>query len=189
MLFQTGFGLQETIDYLVEIGVYDVFLPFLLVFSMVFAILEKTKILGSDKTNINAVVAVVVGLLLVVQKGIVEIINLFLPRVSLIMVVILMGLLLIAMVAGKEFTGVTGTTFGVAVVLIIISIIIALTAQPGGGPIWLSQADKETLIKIGVPLLIFLVVLQIVTAKPKQQQKPNLFKRLAEDFGGKGSSE
>lgn len=189
MLFQTGFGLQETIDYLVEIGVYDVFLPFLLVFSMVFAILEKTKILGSDKTNINAVVAVVVGLLLVVQKGIVEIINLFLPRVSLIMVVILMGLLLIAMVAGKEFTGVTGTTFGVAVVLIIISIIIALTAQPGGGPIWLSQADKETLIKIGVPLLIFLVVLQIVTAKPKTQQKPNFFERLGKEFGGGGPKE
>jgi len=93
------------------------------------------------------------------------------------------------MVAGNEFQGLKGTSLGVAVVLIIISIIVALTAQPGGGPIWLSQADKETLIRIGVPLLIFLVVLQIVTAKPRQQQKPNFFERLGKEFGGKGGGD
>ena len=45
-----------------KLGVYDIILPFLLVFTIMFAILEKTKILGSEKIegrevtkkNINA---------------------------------------------------------------------------------------------------------------------------------------
>ena len=48
-------------------------LPFLLVFTIVFAILEKTKIFGAtkdgeSKKNINAVVALVLGLLMIAQK-------------------------------------------------------------------------------------------------------------------------
>ena len=75
VLFQAAFNFGDTVNYLVESGVYDVLLPFLLIFSIIFAILEKTKILGESKTNINVVVSVVIGLLLIVQRGIVEIIN------------------------------------------------------------------------------------------------------------------
>jgi hypothetical protein len=39
--------------------------PFLLVFFIVFAVLERTKILGEEKKQINALVAFVVGLLFV----------------------------------------------------------------------------------------------------------------------------
>ena len=40
-------------------------LPFLLVFFIVFAILEKTKLFGEDKKQINAMIAFVIGLLFV----------------------------------------------------------------------------------------------------------------------------
>ena len=184
MLLQTSFGFQDAINYLLDIGFYDIFLPFLLIFAIIFAILEKTKILGADKANINAIVAIVVDLLVVVQRGIVEIINLFLPRVSLIIVVILMGLLVIAMVAGKDFKGLKGTVLGVAIVIIIFAIILALTTPQTGSWSWLTPADKDTLIRIGVPLLIFILVIAMVTAKPKQPQKKSFLKELAKGFGG-----
>ena len=184
VLLQAAFSFQDAINYLVDIGVYDVFLPFLLVFAIIFAILEKTKILGKDKSNINAIVAVVVGLLLVVQQGIVQIINAFLPRVSLIIVVILMGLLIIAMIAGKEYKGIQGTTLGVAMILVIIAIIFALTASPSTGANWLTSSDRETLLRIGIPLLIFIGVIWFVVSKPPQRspQHKNIFKKLAEDL-------
>lgn len=185
VLLQAGFNFADSIDYLVNIGVYDILLPFLLVFSIIFAILEKTQILGKDKTNINVVVSFVIGLLLVVQKGIVEIINLFLPRVSLIIVVILMGLLVISMVAGKEFKGLKGPVLGIAIILIIISLIVALTVPPSGsGAAWLSPADKEILIRLGIPLLMVLLVIGIVTAKPKKEKKKNILQEIAKGFGG-----
>ena len=122
-----SFNLADSINYLISLGIFDILLPFLLIFSIVFAILEKTKILGSDKKNINAIVAVVVGMLVIVQQGIVQTINLFLPRVSLIIVVILMGLLVISMIAGREFSGLKGGVLGFAIIVIIIAIILALT--------------------------------------------------------------
>ncbi len=185
-LFAVSFTLNDTVDYLVNIGVYDVLLPFLLVFAIIFAVLEKTAILGKDKTNINVIVSVVIGLLLIVQRGIVELINLFLPRVSLIIVVVLMGLLVIAMVAGKEFKGLKGPVLGIAIIIILVSLIIALVAPASGTPggaAWLSEADKQTLISIGVPLLILVLTIGLITSKPKKEKK-NFLKELAKGFGG-----
>ena len=47
MAEETAF--RQVINVLVDLGVYDVILPFLLVFTIVFAILEKTKVLGLEK--------------------------------------------------------------------------------------------------------------------------------------------
>lgn len=63
-----------------KIGVYDVVLPFLLVFTIVFAILEKTKVLGLEeiegkkytRKNLNAMVAFVVSFLVIASSRLVE---------------------------------------------------------------------------------------------------------------------
>ena len=186
VLENVNFNLADSIDYLISLGVFDILLPFLLVFSIVFAILEKTKILGADKTNISAIVSIVVGLLVVVQKGIVQTINLFLPRVSLIIIVILMGLLVISMVMGKEFSGLKGGVLGFAIVIIIIAIILALTTPPTGyGNNWLTPTDIQILLSLGVPILILILVIGLVTGKPNQPKK-NYLQELAKGFGGGG---
>ena len=43
----------------------DIILPFLLVFTLVFAILDKSKLLGEGKKQINAIISLVVGLILI----------------------------------------------------------------------------------------------------------------------------
>ena len=48
-LFNMVSSFRETIIFFEELGVYDVILPFLLVFCIVFAILEKSKIFGTEK--------------------------------------------------------------------------------------------------------------------------------------------
>ena len=42
---------RGVISFLNTLGVYDIILPFLLVFTLVFAILEKTKVLGTEKVG------------------------------------------------------------------------------------------------------------------------------------------
>ena len=87
-----------------DIGGFDVFLPFVLIFTLSFAILNKSQILGAKK-NIDAIVALVIGLLLVQNQNIVGIINTFLPNVSLVLVVILMFLLVIFWMSKEEKKG------------------------------------------------------------------------------------
>ncbi|MBS3151428.1 hypothetical protein J4443_03565 [Candidatus Woesearchaeota archaeon] len=95
--------LRNALDFLGEFGIFDVILPFLLVFAVVFGILEKTRILGEEKIgketyprkNLNAIVAFVLAMLVVAATKIVGVINTALPQVSLLIIVALSFLLMI----------------------------------------------------------------------------------------------
>lgn len=74
---------RETLIFFDKLGIYDVILPFLLVFTIIFAILEKSKVLGTEviegeklaKKNLNAMVAFVIAFLTVASSQIVKVIN------------------------------------------------------------------------------------------------------------------
>jgi len=74
-----------------------------LIFSIVFAVLEKTRILGVNKVdgedipnkNLNAMVAFVVAMLVVAASNIVSVINEALPNIILLLVVLVSFLILI----------------------------------------------------------------------------------------------
>ena len=121
----------DAIQRLNEIGSLDVALPFLLIFTIIFAALQKTKILGNkdagteaEKTGkrYNIVVALVIALLIVIPHvvyhdgditngrlggalmglpDVVEIINNSLPAISVWVVGILMLLLMLGLFGAK----------------------------------------------------------------------------------------
>jgi hypothetical protein len=101
MVEETGFS--GIVNFLGKIGVYEVILPFLLVFTIVFAILEKTKVLGIEKVgdkeftkkNLNSMVALSVALLVVASAQLVAQINEIMANAVLLIVLGLSFLLLI----------------------------------------------------------------------------------------------
>ena len=74
---------REIIEFFGDIGIYDVVLPFLLVFTIVFAILEKTRVLGTEniggqdvtRKNLNSMVSFVIAFLVVASTSLVRAIN------------------------------------------------------------------------------------------------------------------
>lgn len=96
-------ALREVISFLNEIGVYDVVLPFLLVFTIVFAILEKSKIFGTEeydgksytKKNLNSMTAFVIAFLVIASTKLVAVINEAVANVVLLLILIVMFLMLI----------------------------------------------------------------------------------------------
>ncbi|PIN86591.1 hypothetical protein COV19_03670 [Candidatus Woesearchaeota archaeon CG10_big_fil_rev_8_21_14_0_10_44_13] len=91
------------IDFFVKLGIYDVVLPFLLVFTIMFAILEKTKIFGTikiggeeyTKKNLNAMVGFIVGFIVIASSKLVGAINDSMGRVFLLLLISVCFLLLI----------------------------------------------------------------------------------------------
>ena len=77
-------------------------LPFILIFAIVFAILQSTKILGAKK-NIDAVIAMVFGLLFIRNQKILDFFNEFLPNISIVLLVGLAVLLIGGLIVGKSF--------------------------------------------------------------------------------------
>lgn len=86
---------RGVLDFFKDIGVYDVVLPFLLVFTIVFAIFEKTKVFGVEKIagedytkkNLNAMTAFVIAFLVVASTKLVAVINEALANIVLLMLI------------------------------------------------------------------------------------------------------
>lgn len=79
-------------------------LPFILIFTVVFAILQKSQVLGADKKQIDAMVALVFGLITITFANAVGIINQLLPFLAVAVVMILIFMILVGSVhSGKDF--------------------------------------------------------------------------------------
>lgn len=88
------------IQTLIEMGILHFFLPLLLFFAIIYAALDKTKIFGEDKKDINAIIAFVISLISAtttwVLKGVID----FLPWIAFIAVVVVAFLMLSALIVG-----------------------------------------------------------------------------------------
>jgi hypothetical protein len=119
---------RGTLDFMNKLGVYDVILPFLLIFTIVFAILEKTKLFGTEeiqgvkytKKNLDAMAAFVIAFFVVASSKLVETIT----KISSNMIILLLGVLLFLMLYGSFqeetekgvfLTGAWNTVFAVLV--------------------------------------------------------------------------
>ena len=95
---------RGVLNFFVELGIYDVILPFLLVFSIVFAILDKTRVLGYEeidkvkypKKSINAIVAFSIAFFVVASAKLVEVIM----KVSSEVVILLLAIVLFMALIG-----------------------------------------------------------------------------------------
>ena len=104
--------LGGAVDFFRDLGLFDVVLPFILVFTLIFAILEKTRILGHEggdkntpKKNLNSLVALVVALLTIAVNTAVNFINVFFQNLVLIIVAFLGFLLVIGLFRKDEEFG------------------------------------------------------------------------------------
>ena len=104
------YELSGFIEALESWGIADVLLPFILVFAIVYAVLDKVKIFGDEKRNINMVIALVVGLSVVIPHvldsyppgaDVVDMINIILPQVSLVAIAFIMVLVLVGVFGGE----------------------------------------------------------------------------------------
>lgn len=104
----TAFG--GVIEFFGRLGIYDVVLPFLLTFTIFFAVLERTKVLGTEefegdeytKKNLNAMVAFIVAFLVVATPKMVAVINEALPNFVLLVLVSISFLMLVGTFYGRD---------------------------------------------------------------------------------------
>lgn len=102
--------LTNAVEFLRAFGFFDVVVPFILVFTIVFGILEKTRLFGTEKVdgndvprkNLNAMVAFAIAFLVIAATKIVEIIQLSLPQIMLLLVIIIAFMLLVGTFLGDK---------------------------------------------------------------------------------------
>ena len=185
--------LGNVLEFFVRIGIYDVVLPFILVFTIVFAILEKTKVLGTEeidgkkhtKRNLNAMAAFTIGFLVIASSRLVETIT---QVSSQVVILLLLGVFFLMLIGSfyKEgeigTEGVTGWVRNVFIVIMLVGIIsIFLNAiKTKSGQSWLEFAlnylqANWTSTGVASIILIILVILFVVyvtrEGKPKGEKE------------------
>ena len=116
-----------------EFAVYIIY-PFLLIFTLVFAILQKSKILGEDKKQIDALVSLSIALIAVSFSWATGIIVQLMPFLAVSVIIILVFMILYGFVAstnekGLELPKWVVWGFFILIVLVIIIVVLVVTGQ------------------------------------------------------------
>ncbi len=174
-------GFVNIATFLETYGVTDILLPFILVFAIVFAVLQRIKILG-DKKNINVIMALVLGLLFVVPHVTgsyplgydpVQVLNETLPSISLVAVASIMLLILM---------GIFGADFSAAAAPLVAILAIVFVAYIFGASLglWTSPSDvfgwwDSNTTEVILIILVFGVIVWFITKEPSEHSSGNRF--------------
>ena len=184
-----------------RVGFVDVLLPFLLVFTVIFAVLDKTKILGEGKRNMNVGIAMIFALMVVIPHVTgnfpagydpVLIINSALPSVSLVVIAVIALMILIGVFAhDRIMLGMTAP--GWVGAFSIITLVFIFGSSAGWWTVgvmeWLENIFGSDIIAILIMILVFGIIIAFVTGGGEAESKGGLLQKaglnLGELFGGK----
>ncbi|MBR9693218.1 hypothetical protein GOV07_04815 [Candidatus Woesearchaeota archaeon] len=161
---------QGVIVFFRDVGMYDVILPFLLVFTLIYALLEKTKILGVErvgdkeytKKNVNSMLAFVCAFFVVASSKLVAAINQLVGSMVLLLVLLVCFMLLVGSMhkddkSGFELKGFYRNAF---YVIMFVGMILIFLNSVG----WLQAAWGYTVTHLDSQLIGMIMLLIIIIA-------------------------
>ena len=158
---------RGTLAFFAKLGVYDVVLPFLLVFTLVYAILEKTKIFGMEKIggkeysrkNLTGMTAFVIAFFVVASTQLVAIINEVVANTVLLLLLSICFLLLVGSFhSGKNEFFLEGKWRAFFMVLMFIGIVLVFLNALG----WLQFLYDQLFFKFDTMVVSSIVLVLII---------------------------
>lgn len=189
-----AYNLEFVVRTLDSWGLTDVLLPFLLIFTIFFAIFQKSKILGENRRNMNVGISLVISLLVIVPHvlhaypqgaDVIDIMNKALPNVSIVVVAVIMLLVLLGIFGGEaKLVGMKmGNWVAIISLILIVWIFGAAAGWWGASSTWWTWLRNDV-IAIIIILLVFGLIIAFVTAEDGSENSAGYMKRLGEDMKG-----
>ncbi len=184
-MVQTVLG--GTIAFLATLGVYDVVLPFLLVFTLMFAFLEKTKVLGVEviktgdkeiaysRKNLNSMVAFSAAFFVIASSELVRILSEVIANTLLLVVTGTMFMLALGVThTGKDEFDLKDTPYykfflganALGIILIFFNAMGWLQAMYG----WLTANWQSSYGMTIIMVLVFVGFMWWITSSPKPKE-------------------
>jgi len=157
--------LGNAVEVLGAFGFFDVILPFLLVFTITFGVLEKSNLFGTGKKNLNSMIAFSVGFLVIAATQITTAIQLSVPKVAFMLLILISFLLLVGSLLGPQekgldFLSLFGSLKTPWLVVIAVAILAIFLSSVG----WLEYITDFFNANLGDPVLSSLVFIVVMVA-------------------------
>jgi len=187
-------GIERVLINLEQQGFVDIVLPFLLIFTIMFAVLQKTHILGEKKKNFNVLVSVIIALLVIIPHATgrytgrfdpIDILNNAIPQISIFIVAIVFLLIMIGVFGqDKIFLGASAPGW-----VLFLSLLIVIMVFGGAAGWWDGELERILVdvfgpdaIAVIVMLIVFGIVIMFITSDKDDKMKTGV--DLGQLFGG-----
>ena len=145
-------------------------LPFILVFVLVFAILDKTNVLGEGKKQINAIIGLVAGLVVLGFSAYTDFIVKIIPFMVVVAIIAFVFILLYSFISGNEkgdpFNKGFKITFGIVIFIALTIAILVITGRWDNVFSYMSNSNMGANL-LFIILAIVAVVIVLTTDKKK----------------------
>ena len=157
----SGGAFGNLLDKWDQMGVFTYMLPFLLIFSIVYGILSKVNIFGeNDNKTVNAIIALVVGLMAIQVDAVPLFFADILPRLGIALAGVLVFLILMGLFAHPENKGLMNTLMwgSLIVALIVVLQSLDIFGVSYSGDYFLKFIPYDWLPWIAILVLVGLVI-------------------------------
>jgi hypothetical protein len=166
-----------------QLGVYDVVLPFLLIFSMVYAMLEKTRVFGTEdhgghirtRRNLNAMVAFCCAFLVVASSQLVAVINQTIAKAMVMLVASILFLILVGSFSKDEELYLKGGWHKSMMIVMFVGIVLILTYNLGWLQfIWAYSANNlsgPVVGSFGLLIIVIAFMIWLTSDAPNKDKK------------------
>jgi len=152
-------AMSGVLEFLGDIGIFDILLPFLMIYVMIFALLERTMIFGQEtfkvdgeqitipKRNLNAVFAFAVAFFAILSSRVVQTIHRAIGPVMILLLIIILLIVLVSVFKTKDGKADGGIhdfakmmPFFIGVILLSIALIFLNSIHTEDGTSWLESS-------------------------------------------------
>ena len=152
-------------------------LPFLLVFVVIFAILEKSKVFGDGKHQINSLISLLIGLILITFPGPRDIVVEFMPWLAVGVTALLLFMILFGFVYGDLSNGLPNKLkigIGILVGIFVIGVILSVTNLYDKISSWFSSIGNNSFLNFFFLIVVIgLIIWVIISSKKTNNKKEN----------------
>lgn len=188
----------DMIQNLENSGFATIILPFMLIFVIVFAVLQRLHIFGKDETKkkFNIIIALVMAFSVVIPHALgkyppesdpVLIMNNVLPNISLIMLAVIAFMLIIGVFGARVKIGKSGTLTGLVIIFSALAVVATFGIAAnwfGEIPSWLRFLEDEATQTLFITILVMGIIIAFITGSGKDKSKDGVSKKFGDMFKG-----
>jgi len=115
---------EEVLSQWESMGVFNVIMPFLLFFAIIYSILDKAKILGENRQGINAIVSIVISLIAIRTPAVLEITSKLFANMAVGVVILLVLLVFLGFILDTKSKKMWFQFIFIATALIIFAVVV-----------------------------------------------------------------
>jgi len=166
-----GGGIGDFLNEMNNAGFFSYVLPFLLIFALVFGILNQIRLFKENK-SINGIIALVVGLMALQFDFVPIFFSEIFPRMGIGLVVLLLLLIFAGMFADPDSNATMYTLMGIGVIIAIIVLINTAGSLGWSAGYWWYDNWRTVVVAVAILIIIGIIVGSANTKESKANESP-----------------